>query len=537
MAIYHLSVKIISRSSGRSATASAAYRAGEKIFDIRTGEIHDYTKKKGVDEQFILAPNSAPDWVFNREQLWNSVERVERRKDSQLAREINVALPTELTTPQQLELVKEFVTDQFVNQGMVADVALHNLSSHNPHAHIMLTMRNIDEHGFNPKKNLDWNKRQLLEKQRLAWATHTNNALEKAGVNQKVDHRSLEAQGVNRIPQIHLGANVAAMMKRGIATERGEQWLAIESANRQIASYLRQITTVEHQITATESQGKSPEKRALASSLSPTLERYSTKPQTSSDPTQKLSPTKNTPDLTDAQLIEAWQFLQTWRDRQPKESNSEFLTLQQNILRLSQLESQLIQDVTAQQQWMSEIQQLISVDSEVLDPEGSISSKPRQKLKQFISHLARTQTQLSEAKSALANFHFSHQKAQLLESTLSSPTYQSRLQFLRSSYHLFAQCQFILKHLGRTQKDNQSLYFQGKNYRFEQSGTTITISHRERTKPLFVATDHRETGGIIDIHSFNVHSEDINTITNLVQHLEADLQQQQKQARERGLSL
>ena len=172
-----------------------------------------------------------------------------------------------------------------------------------------------------------------------------------------------------------------------------------------------------------------------------------------------------------------------------------------------------------------------------LDPEGSISSRPRQKLKQFISHLARTQTQLSEAKSALANFHSSHQQALELESTLSQPNYQSRLQFLRSSYHLFAQCQYILKHLGRTQKDNQLLYFQGKNYRFEQSGTTITISHRERTKPLFVATDHRETGGMIDIHSFNLQSEDINTITNLVQHLEADLQQQQKQARGRGLSL
>ena len=247
MAIYHFSASIISRSSGRSAPAAAAYRAGEKILDERTGLLHDYTHKKGVDETFILAPNSAPDWVFEREKLWNEVEKVERRKDSQVAREINVALPTELTTPQQLKLVRKFVTDQFVNQGMIADVAFHDLSSQNPHAHIMLTMRNIDEHGFNPKKNKNWNKRELLEKQRQAWALHTNSALSLAGVSEKIDHRSLEEQGVNRLPQIHLGAAVNAMMKRDIATERGDTWLAINAFNQQLATLETAITT--HQIT------------------------------------------------------------------------------------------------------------------------------------------------------------------------------------------------------------------------------------------------------------------------------------------------
>ena len=121
MAIYHFSVNIISRSSGRSATAAAAYRSAEKIIDMPTGLIHDYTRKQGVDEKFILAPSYAPDWVFNRERLWNEVEKVERRKNSQLAREINVALPTELNKNQQVELVREFVTKQFVNQGMIAD--------------------------------------------------------------------------------------------------------------------------------------------------------------------------------------------------------------------------------------------------------------------------------------------------------------------------------------------------------------------------------------------------------------------------------
>ncbi len=245
MAIYHYSVGIISRSKGRSATAAAAYRAASRIEDIRTGEIHDYRKKKGVDEKFILAPTIAPDWVYNRSLLWNGVELRERQKNSQLAREINVAIPVELSKSEQVELVREFVKEQFVSEGMIADVAFHNLSSHNPHAHIMLTMRNIDKDGFSRKKNRDWNKRQLIEKQREAWAVHTNRALELAGVKEKIDHRTLEEQGINRIPQIHLGANVNAMMKRGIATEKGERYQAIAEFNGQLAVLEKEISEEE----------------------------------------------------------------------------------------------------------------------------------------------------------------------------------------------------------------------------------------------------------------------------------------------------
>ncbi len=241
MAIYHYSVGIISRSKGRSATAAAAYRAAERIEDIRTGEIHDYRKKKGVDEKFILAPVSAPDWVYNRSLLWNGVELRERQKNSQLSREINVAIPVELTKSEQVELVREFVKEQFVSEGMIADVAFHNLSSHNPHAHIMLTMRNIDKDGFSRKKNRDWNRRELLEKQREAWADHANKALELAKVNEKIDHRTLEEQGINRIPQIHLGANVNAMMKRGIATEKGDKYQAYALVNSQLAVLEKEI--------------------------------------------------------------------------------------------------------------------------------------------------------------------------------------------------------------------------------------------------------------------------------------------------------
>ena len=247
MAIYHFSVNIISRSAGRSATAAAAYRAAEKIKDNRTGEIHDYTKKKGVDEKFILAPKFVPEWVYNRSSLWNKVEEVERRKDSQLAREINVALPTELDKTQQVNLVKEFVTEEFVKEGMIADVAFHNLDSHNPHAHIMLTMREINQEGFS-YKNRDWNKRELLEKKREAWSSYANLALEKAGVESKIDHRSLEEQGINRIPQIHLGSAVTAMTKRGVETDKGDRYREIEEANKQIESALRSLAKVESEI-------------------------------------------------------------------------------------------------------------------------------------------------------------------------------------------------------------------------------------------------------------------------------------------------
>ena len=236
MAIYYFNASVISRSAGRSATASAAYRAAERIKDERTGEVHDYRKKKGVDEKIILAPDSAPNWVHNREKLWNEVERVEYRINSQLAREIQLAIPVELNRTQQVELVKEYANDLFVKEGMIADVAFHELNSHNPHAHIMLTMREIDENGFKKKKNRDWNKRELLEKQREGWSSYANVALEKAGIEERIDHRTLKEQGINRIPQIHLGSAVTAMMKRGVATDKGDRWLEIEKANKQIES-------------------------------------------------------------------------------------------------------------------------------------------------------------------------------------------------------------------------------------------------------------------------------------------------------------
>ena len=252
MAIYYFNASVISRSAGRSATASAAYRAAEKIKDKRTGEIHDYRKKKGVDEKIILAPSSVPDWVYNRAKLWNEVERVEYRINSQLAREIQLAIPRELNRTEQIELVKEYANDLFVKEGMIADVTFHELDSHNPHAHIMLTMREIDQDGFKKNKNRDWNKRELLEKQRAAWSRYANHALEKAGINEKIDHRTLAEQGINRIPQIHLGSAATAMMKRGVATYKGDRYREIEEANKRIEGLERSLFKVESEITAVE---------------------------------------------------------------------------------------------------------------------------------------------------------------------------------------------------------------------------------------------------------------------------------------------
>ncbi|MCU7713109.1 MobA/MobL family protein, partial [Priestia megaterium] len=155
MAIYHLSMQIISRSKGQSAVAAAAYRSGEKLHDERTDEQKFYARDV-QPETMILTPSHSPEWMKDRNCLWNEVEKVEKRKDSQLARELNVALPIELNHDQQKELIQSFVQNEFVEKGMVADIAIHRDDANNPHAHIMLTMRNVDQDGFG-KKNRDWN--------------------------------------------------------------------------------------------------------------------------------------------------------------------------------------------------------------------------------------------------------------------------------------------------------------------------------------------------------------------------------------------
>lgn len=236
MAIYHFSVQVLSRSAGRSAVAAAAYRAGERLHDERYGRTHDYTKKD-VSERGIAAPEHAPAWVKNREQLWNAVEQAEKRKDAQLCREVNVALPRELNPKQQRDLLSRFITDEFVKRGMIADVAIHRDNPENPHAHIMLTMREITPDGFGNKVR-EWNDRELLENWREQWARYANRALERAQVRERIDHRSFAEQGKEIQPTIHLGHKAHAMEKRGVQTERGD-------VNRSVSEYNRVITSLE----------------------------------------------------------------------------------------------------------------------------------------------------------------------------------------------------------------------------------------------------------------------------------------------------
>ena len=249
MAIYHVSAKIISRSGGKSVLASAAYRAGDLLTDVRLGKSFDYTKKQGVDSTIILAPENAPDWVFNREKLWNEVEAAENRKDSQLAREFNIALPVELNKEQMKNLAFEYVQEQFVNRGMIADVAFHDLNTDNPHFHVLLTMRDITEQGFSKKKNRDWNSTELLVEQREAWATHVNAALENLGlVEEKIDHRTLVAQGITeRIAQVHLGPELHRLREQSIEQgnlqgfrdkyQLGDLYETIAEINRELAAH------------------------------------------------------------------------------------------------------------------------------------------------------------------------------------------------------------------------------------------------------------------------------------------------------------
>jgi len=213
MATYRLSVNIISRSRGRSSVAASAYRAGEKMFDKRLEQSFNYKNKKDINHKEILAPDNAPNWVSEREKLWNAVEKSEKRKDAQVSREIQLSLPKEFTQAQNISLAQTFVKKEFVERGMIADVALHNLEKDNPHAHIMLTTREITTQGFGPKAR-SWNKKELLLGWRKSWETHLNYELKKAGIEQEVDCRSYEAQNI-KLESQHIGSAAFHMHERG----------------------------------------------------------------------------------------------------------------------------------------------------------------------------------------------------------------------------------------------------------------------------------------------------------------------------------
>lgn len=234
MAIFHLSVKVISRASGRSAVAASAYRAAERLHDERLDRDHDFTNKDGVVHSEVMLPEGAPPEFADREKLWNAVETAEKRKDAQLSREVEFAIPREMNKGQGIALARDFVKAEFVEKGMIADLNVHwdigKDGQAKPHAHVMLTMREVGKDGFGAKVR-EWNKAELVEQWRERWAEHVNQRLAELDIDARVDHRSLEAQGIKLEPQDKIGPAASRMGERGLETERIEEHRAVAQRN------------------------------------------------------------------------------------------------------------------------------------------------------------------------------------------------------------------------------------------------------------------------------------------------------------------
>ena len=240
MAIYHLSVKTFSRSKGQSATAAVAYRAGAKIHCDHERRDHDYSKKRDVLHSEIFLPPNAPSWATDRQQLWNEVERAEKRKNSTVAREFEVALPNELNEQQRIALVQDFAKQIVARHGCAVDAHLHDdkgsyKSKENQHAHIMLSTRRLEPEGFTKKtRELDEKKSGEVVYWREQWAKTANEHLREYGI--EIDHRSLKDQGLEREPTIKMGAAASALERKGVKTDRGE-------INREVAKYNKVLET------------------------------------------------------------------------------------------------------------------------------------------------------------------------------------------------------------------------------------------------------------------------------------------------------
>lgn len=194
MAIFHLSFSMLKRSAGKSSCYLAAYNAREKIEDLRTGDVYDYSYRSDLFHHCILAPEHTPlNIVENSAALWNEIEKTEKRKDAQLSRYFDIAIPVELDNDAKIALVKNYCKRNFVSKGMIADISFHDLDGHNPHAHVMLTLREITPQGFG-NKNRSWNEHDLMDEWRASWSRMSNRALERTGSANRIDHRSLAAQ-------------------------------------------------------------------------------------------------------------------------------------------------------------------------------------------------------------------------------------------------------------------------------------------------------------------------------------------------------
>ena len=259
MAIYHLHVKVIGRKSGSSAVASAAYRSGSRLRDERLDRSHDFSGKRGVVHSEVMLPENAPEAWGDRERLWNDVEASEVRKDAQLAREVEFAIPREMTQARGIELARDFVRGEFVDRGMIADLNVHWDMAEDgmpkPHAHVMVTMRAVDKHGFGPKVR-DWNRTEMVERWRERWADLANERLAELDIDARIDHRSLEAQGIALEAQSQIGAPAQRIKGEGIeAADRAEihREIARNNGERIIADASVALDAItQHQSTFTQ---------------------------------------------------------------------------------------------------------------------------------------------------------------------------------------------------------------------------------------------------------------------------------------------
>lgn len=234
MAIYHFSAKVVSRAAGASALAAAAYRSASRLHDERLDRHHDFSNKAGVIHSEVMLPDGAPEHLSDRERLWNEVESAEKRIDAQLAREVEFAIPRELSPEMGISLARDFVEREFVGLGMVADLNVHwDIGADGepkPHAHVMLSMREVGPDGFGAKVR-DWNRTELLQHWREAWADHVNRRLAELDIDARIDHRSLEAQGIDLEPQHKIGPGAARMAAQGLELERVDEHLEIARSN------------------------------------------------------------------------------------------------------------------------------------------------------------------------------------------------------------------------------------------------------------------------------------------------------------------
>lgn len=218
----------------RSAIAAASYRSGEALYDEQEQRTFDYTRKEDIRYSEILAPKNAPAWVKSREKLWNIVEALEKRKDAQLARDVIAVFPRELSFDECKAMLTEFINDNFVSKGMVADFSIHEANASdggkNPHAHIMLTMREIDANGFG-KKNREWNDQKLVTRWRKSWEDYSNRHLEKAGFDVRVTLQSYENLGVDKMPGVHMGAEQWNLEQKGAKTQKGNKNREVKHEN------------------------------------------------------------------------------------------------------------------------------------------------------------------------------------------------------------------------------------------------------------------------------------------------------------------